>query len=101
MDMSRYDQPSEPDFDRYEDKPIDVQDEPQDGEPWGAAVDPAEHAAHALIDALATMERQLAQVTDVQRAIVLKAMLDRAWRSIDRLALAATDKITECVERRR
>lgn len=92
---------SEPDLDRFEQKPFDPQDEPNDGEPYAEAIDPAEHAAHSLIDALCTMEVQLAQVSDLQRAFTLKQIIHRAWERMDRVDLKASEKLDELVERRR
>ena len=90
-----------PDEDRYNDKPFDPQDEPEDGEPFDPPIDPAEHAAHALIDALATIELQLAQVVDVERAFILKKLIHRTWEQMDRVDLKASAKIDELMERRR
>jgi hypothetical protein len=96
--MSRYDQPTqEPDYDRYEPKPIDVQDEPTDDDP----IDPAEHAAHAIIDALATFEQELAITLDLSRVQTLKNLLKRAYASVDSVDLKASAKFDEILERRR
>ena len=126
--MSRY-ASNEPDLDRYDDKPIDAQDElPDFTEPdppitqgdkaraqmllrrWAESdiptpsdppVDPAEYAVHSLLLAIAAMRRELATVTDVERAIVLKGLIRDAYIQIDDVDTAATAKITECMERRR
>ena len=98
--MSRYSL-DEPDLDRYEMKPPDAADVPKDGEPWGASVDPAEHAAHALIDALMTLELQMVQVTSLERAVSLKHAIRRLYQQMDRVDLKASEKIDELMERRR
>lgn len=98
--MGRYSE-NEPDLDRYEDKPIDAQDEPQENEPWQAVVDPAEYAAHNLISAIGDLELQLAYVTDIATAIRLKNMIRRAFEAVDRLDLKASDTIDTLMERAR
>src|SRR5262245_8279401 len=98
--MSRW-SVNEPDLDRYEDREPDVAYFPKDGQPWSSVVDPAEHAAAQLIDALATMERQLIAVTDVERAVNIKKLVHQAWEQMDRVDLKASHKIDELMERRR
>lgn len=87
----------EPDGDRYDDKPVDVQDLPLDGLPWGWSVDPAERAVHAAIDAFGTLEKELAKTSTVERALQLRRMLSSVYRHADRIALAATTKVEDLV----
>lgn len=121
--MSRY-AIDPPDDDRYSEKPIDAADEPQDGEPWIAtvegrgsvlvtpltgtevnlraiAIDPAEHAAHALIDALATLEQEIVKADTLERAHALKQLIKRHYDQVNRVDLLASATIDLCMERRR
>ncbi len=135
-DMSRYDQPTqEPDLDRYEPKPVDDIDVPDFDQPdqptctcWlgtdstfgdsdqrmkcavhgdsAQAIDPAEHAAHALVDALGTLDQEIAKVLDLPReqqlarANQLRKMLKRAWADVTRVTDNASDKVDQILERR-
>ncbi len=63
-------------------------------------VDPAEHAAHALIDALTTLEQQISLCSDtnLERAHVLRGMALRHEQdaaTVTNLASAKVDAITE------
>lgn len=110
--MSRWCQ-DPPDDDRYSDKPVDVADEPRDGESWldafmrvqdgllSGAIDPAEHAAHELIDALTTLEHEIVKTTDLERAHVLKGIIKRHFQQANRVDLKASAKIDALIERRR
>lgn len=102
-----------PDDDRYDMKPPDVADEPKDGESWddafirvqdgllSGAIDPAEHAAHALIDALTDLEKEITTATTLERAHQLKALLKRAYVQVNAVDLKASAKIDALIERRR
>lgn len=99
--MSRFDQPStEPDYDRYETKPVEDVDVPDFDAPE-PPIDPVEHAAHALIEALATFEKEIASNQDLARAWVLKRHTERAWKAVDRVASLALDQLDMIVERGR
>lgn len=112
--MSRWHQ-DPPDDDRFEDKPIDAADAPRDGEPWNVepedepdpsailktAIDPAEHAAHVIIDALTTLEQELVKCHDLNRAHALKQLTKRAWQHANLVDGKASDVINRIVERRR
>ena len=99
--MSRFDQPTnEPDYDRYEPKPVEDMDVPDFDAP-DPPVDPAEHAAHALIDALSTLEKAIAETQDLERACQLKELTRRAWRQMDKVDSYASGKIDLILERRR
>lgn len=110
--MSRYDQPDAPDTDRYEDRPVDVADEPADGMSWAdanalafdlvreaagfsSAIDPAEHAYHAAVDAFATLEVELAKASTTDRAIVLRRLCGTLFEQADRVAQASTSKLED------
>jgi len=99
--MSRYDRSDVDPMDRYESRPLDVADLPADGEPWpselGRAIDPAEHAYHAVLDAFSTLECELAKCSTTERALVLRRLCDQVYRSADRIALASTTKVEELV----
>lgn len=97
--MSRY-AINEPDPDRYEPKPLEDVDVPDFDQP-DPPVDPAEHAAHALLEALGTLEQELAQTTDLARAHALKQFTKRAFDAVNRLDLKASAKIDDVMERRR
>lgn len=99
--MSRY-AINEPDPFQYDASPVDVQDEPRDGEPWpselgsvSAAIDPAEHVAHAVLDAFQTLECEMAKCSTVDRALALRRICGSLYHSADRLALASTDKLND------
>ena len=116
--MSRW-TPDPPDEDRYEVKPVDAADAPRDGEPWMqdgeswtdaikrlekkglASVDLAEWAAHALIDALTTLEQELVKTQDLERAHFLKGLIKRHAQHADAVDLKASEVIDRIVERRR
>lgn len=99
--MSRFDRNDVDPMDRYEERPIDVQDLPADGEPWpsalGRAIDPAEHAYHAVLDAFGTLECELAKCSTTDRALVLRRLCDQVFQSADRIALASTSKLEDLV----
>ena len=107
---SKYDQPDAPDTDRYEDKPIDVADEPKDGELWAerltvrehmerlafgilAGIDPADHAHHTALDVLQTFEVELAKASTPARAEALLKHLRAIEKAVSRVASAASDKV--------
>lgn len=99
--MSRFDRNDVDPMDRYEARPIDVQDLPKDGEPWpselGRAIDPAEHAYHAVLDAFGTLECELAKASTTDRAQVLRRLCGAIYTSADRIALASTAKLEDLV----
>lgn len=64
-----------------------------DARPLNRVIDPAEHAAHALLDAVSDFEKEITQATTLERAWVLKRLLHRAWESVDRVDGLAMDKI--------
>ncbi len=111
--MSRFDYPSEPDADRYEPKPVEDIDVPDFDAPDPpnfvnnltllTAVDPAEHASHALIDALATLEQQIALCSDkdLERANQLRTMLHRHEQHVALVLNTAAAKVDEILERLR
>ena len=72
-------------------------------EPWPGAIDPAEHAAHALIDAIATLEQQIALCpeTDLERARQLYALVFRHEAHVQRVTNQASAKVDAILERRR
>ena len=111
--MSRY-QLDPPDDDRYSDRPIDVQDDLPDGDEdvrvfegiscthgVSAAIDPAEHAQHALIDALTTIEQQIVLATTMERLSVLKALTKRAYDYVNLVDLKCTAQMNLIREARR
>jgi len=105
--MSRYDGPTEPDYDRYKPKPVEDIDVPDFDQPeimdsvlvYREAIDPAEHAAHALIEALATLDQEIATATTLERANVLRKMLKRAWADVTRVSDNAGDKVDRLMEK--
>jgi hypothetical protein len=148
MDMtSRFDQPSEPDFDRYEfraDEDIDVPDftaadvpaalrslsddglvelignlsassalkeladKQRDYNSAQSAVldrilpiDPAEHAMHAVIEALSTLEKEIVTAADLARARTLRRMVRDLWQHVTDVTDRAANKEDELVERLR
>ncbi len=70
-------------------------------------IDPAEHAAHALIVALGTLDQEIAKVLDLPReqqlarANQLRKILKRAWADVTRVTDNAGDKVDQIVERLR
>jgi len=79
-------------------------------EPWGngfiprdtlASIDPAEHAAHSLIDCLTTLEQQIAMAPDLARATFLRELMKRAWKHVTAVQDKAGAKCDEFVERLR
>ncbi len=120
---SKFDQPDSDDTSVYdEERPVDVQDEPTDGEPWldsggcgrsllrnarplqdaqhfrvnallDAPIDPAEHAAHRIIDALSTLETELAKVSDLERCWSLRRIMGSVTKDTERVHQAIIDKI--------
>jgi hypothetical protein len=56
-------------------------------------VDPAEHAAHALIDVVDTFQKEIASASTLERAHQLRKMLKRAWADVTRLCDNAGDKV--------
>ncbi len=113
--MSRFDGPDEKDYDRYEPKPvedIDVPDFDQPDTDWADVgtdtverrdppIDPAEHAAHALIDALTTLEQQIALCSDLGRANHLRQMAHRHEQNVALVLNKAAAKVDEILELRR
>jgi hypothetical protein len=99
--MSRYDQPTnEPDYDRYETRPVEDIDVPDFDQP-DPPVDPAEHAAHALIDALETLERELTNAKTFERVMAIwKMVRDIENHAAEAVNLAAK-RADEIIERRR
>lgn len=97
--MSRY-AINPPDEDKYEVKPVDDCDVPDFDQP-DSPVDSAEHAAHALIEALGTLAQEIAKATDLERANQLRKMLKRAWADVTRVTDNAGDKVDQILERRR
>lgn len=79
------------------DDDVDVPDFDQPDPP----VDPAEHAAHALIDVLTTLEQEIVQTTDLERAHFLKGLIKRHAQHADAVDLKASAVIDRIVERRR
>lgn len=135
--MSRWHQ-DPPDEDRFNDRPIDVQDEPQDDpeppvEPFEARittltpieaetltlqatynrfqsqmldsvdppVDPAEHAAHDMIDALSRFEREIALAGDADRMFTIWHALQRVTARCLEVADKAGDKTERLIGGRR
>jgi hypothetical protein len=106
--MSRY-AINPPDEDKYETKPVEDIDVPDFDAPNFAVVqrfldppvDPAEHAAHALIDALTTLEQQIVLNYDLERANLLRKMLQRAWQHVDLVSGKAASRVDEILERLR
>jgi hypothetical protein len=98
MHMSRWSY-DPPDTDRYEDKPEDV-DVPDFTEP-DPPVDPAEHAAHALIDALTTLEQQIVLATTLERLDVLRKLAKRAEQHATLVNGKCAAAIDTLLERRR
>ncbi len=68
-----------------------------------AAIDPAEHACHALIDALTTLEQQIALCgdKDLERANQLRTMLHRHEQYTALVLNKAAAKVDEILERLR
>ncbi len=134
--MSRYDQPTqEPDLDRYETRINDIdvpdfdQSDPRTCTCWlgtdstfgdsdqrmkcavhgesTQVIDPAEHAAHAIVDALKTLDDEIAKVLDLPReqqlvrANQLRKIMKRAWADVTRVTDNAGDKVDQIVERLR
>lgn len=151
--MSRFDQPSEPDFDRYEPKPEDAQDalpddvdlpegfgtpeavfvapeafqtslesedahdvpcdcrwcrseelnnpEMTEDEILYGSIDPAEHAAHAVLEALGTFRKAIAENMHFERAMAIRSMLSRVLAEGIKVADLAATKCDELIERRR
>ncbi len=70
-------------------------------------IDPAEHAAHTLVDALGTLDQEIAKVLDLPReqqlarANQLQKIMRRAWADVTRVADNAGDKVDQIVERLR
>ena len=64
-------------------------------------VDPAEAAAHALIDALTTLEQEIVSTQDLERAHFLKVLIKRHAQHADAVDLKASEVIDRIVERRR
>lgn len=97
--MSRWHQ-DPPDDDRYADTPVDVADVPDFDQP-DPIIDPAEVAAHNLIDALTTLEQEVAKATELGRAHTLKQLIKRAYHHVNLVDLKASAKIDDVMERRR
>ena len=97
--MSRY-AIDPPDEDRWEPKPVEDVDVPDFDQP-DPPVDPAEHAAHAVIDALTDLEQAIATATTLERAHALKQLTRRAYHHVNLVDLKASAKIDDLVERRR
>jgi len=64
-------------------------------------VDPAEHAQHALIDALTTLEQQIVLATTSERLAVLKALTKRAFDYVNLVDLKCTAQMETLGEARR
>jgi hypothetical protein len=64
-------------------------------------VDPAEHAQHALIDALTTIEQQIVLATTPERLAVLKALTKRAYDYVNLVDLKCTAQMDLIGEARR
>lgn len=64
-------------------------------------LDPAERAAHTLIDALTTLEQEIVKTTDLERAHFLKGLIKRHAQHADAVDLKASEVIDRIVERRR
>ncbi len=107
---SRYDQPDTDPMDQWEEKPVDAADEPADGESWpevwnrmkhgeslSTAIDPAEHAYHAAVDAFATLEVELAKCSDAKRAWVLRRLTQALDRRATDVMQAAASKLDDLV----
>ena len=92
----------EPDFDRYETKPD--ADLPDDFGTPDPPVDPAEHAAHAVIEALSTFRHQLAlagAAQDFDRGMALWKMLHRMEMDAAQVTNLAASTMDQILERRR
>jgi hypothetical protein len=127
--MSRFDGPTEPDFDRYAPKPHDPQDDLDvpdfdqpdidGGESWTdvaykhmaqyqkslhdpsftISIDPAEHAMHALIDALTTLEQQIVLAPSLERLNALRQLTKRAEQHATLVNNKCADAIDRAMER--
>lgn len=101
--------------DRYEPKPIEDIDVPDftatDAPPdpsddlaciaWAQQIDPAEHAAHALIDALTTLEQQIVLAPTLERLNVLRDLTKRAEQHATLVNGKCAAAIDALLERRR
>lgn len=59
-----------------------------------ASIDPAEHAAHAIIDAHGTLDKELMASGSFARALAVKEHIARAFRLLDALDLKASDVLS-------
>ncbi len=89
-----------PDTDRYEPKPLEDVDVPDFDAPE-PAIDPAEHASHSLIDALATLSQEIVLASSLTRLQALKEKTKRALQYADRVDFACSDAIDALLERLR
>lgn len=62
-----------------------------------SSIDPAERAAHSVIDALGTLEVELAKVNDLDRAWQLRRLIQSVYQQADRVSHAAADKVDSFV----
>ena len=97
--MTRY-STNEPDVDRYEPKPLEDVDVPDFDAPE-PAIDPAEHASHSLIDALAMLSQEIVLASSLARLQALKEKTKRALQHADRVDFACSDAIDVLLERLR
>lgn len=98
--MSRYDQPTqEPDYDRYETKPVEDVDVPDFDQPE-PIIDPAEHAAQQIVRGLTTIANQVV-TADFERLMSLWKIVRELNTECARVVDALGSAVDQIMERRR
>jgi hypothetical protein len=96
----RYSDYTEPDPHRYDAKPVEDIDVPDFDTP-DPIIDPAEHAMHALIDALTTLEQQIVLATQLPRDESLRRLnaLRQLTKRAEQHATLVNNKCADAIDR--